>query len=95
MPSLPPIRPEDERAARTQHLDGAFDPRSEEQRDPYGIDTLFMFMANMAWNSAMNPIETIRCLTAQDDKGDVFALTSISTGPVGGHDKIYRIVPAD
>src|SRR5215210_7103530 len=32
---------------------------------------------------------------AQDDKGDVFALTSISTGPVGGHDKIYRIVPAD
>jgi hypothetical protein len=32
---------------------------------------------------------------AQDDKGDLFALTSISTGPVGGHDKIYRIVPAD
>ena len=27
--------------------------------------------------------------------GDVYALTSISTGPVGGHDKIYRIVPAD
>ena len=23
--------------------------------DPYRIDTLFMFMANMAWNSAMNP----------------------------------------
>lgn len=32
---------------------------------------------------------------AQDDKGDVYALTSISTGPVGGHDKIYRIVPAE
>ena len=32
---------------------------------------------------------------AQDDKGEVYALTSISTGPVGGHDKIYRIVPAD
>jgi glucose/arabinose dehydrogenase len=31
---------------------------------------------------------------AQDDKGEVYALTSISTGPVGGHDKIYRIVPA-
>jgi glucose/arabinose dehydrogenase len=31
---------------------------------------------------------------AQDDKGEVYALTSISTGPVGGHDKIYKIVPA-
>jgi glucose/arabinose dehydrogenase len=32
---------------------------------------------------------------AQDDAGEVYALTSISTGPVGGHDKIYRIVPTD
>ena len=32
---------------------------------------------------------------AQDERGDVYALTSISTGPVGGHDKIYRILPAD
>jgi glucose/arabinose dehydrogenase len=32
---------------------------------------------------------------AQDERGDVYALTSISTGPVGGHDKIYRIVPAE
>ncbi len=32
---------------------------------------------------------------AQDDKGEVYALTSISTGPVGGHDKIYKIVPAN
>ena len=31
--------------------------------DPYPIDTLFMFMANMAWNSAMNPGEVIRILT--------------------------------
>lgn len=31
--------------------------------DPYEIDTLFMFMANMAWNSAMNPGEIIRILT--------------------------------
>jgi glucose/arabinose dehydrogenase len=29
---------------------------------------------------------------AQDDKGEVYALTSISTGPVGGHDTIYKIV---
>jgi glucose/arabinose dehydrogenase len=32
---------------------------------------------------------------SQDERGDVYALTSISTGPVGGHDKIYRIVPAE
>lgn len=32
---------------------------------------------------------------AQDEAGEVYALTSISTGPVGGHDKIYRIVPTD
>jgi len=31
----------------------------------------------------------------QDDKGEVYALTSISTGPVGGHDKIYKLVPAN
>ena len=27
--------------------------------DPYPIDTLFMYMANMAWNSAMNSAENI------------------------------------
>jgi anaerobic selenocysteine-containing dehydrogenase len=31
--------------------------------DPYPIDTLFMYMANMAWNSAMNTAETMRMLT--------------------------------
>ncbi len=34
--------------------------------DPYPIDTLFMYMANMAWNSSMNSAETARMLT---DKG--------------------------
>ena len=34
--------------------------------DPYPIDTLFMYMANMAWNSAMNTAETIRMLTDKD-----------------------------
>ena len=29
--------------------------------DPYPIDTLFMYMANMAWNSAMNTAGTTRC----------------------------------
>jgi len=31
--------------------------------DPYPIDVLFLYMANMAWNSAMNSIGTIRMLT--------------------------------
>ena len=34
--------------------------------DPYRIDTLFMYMANMAWNSAMNPADTARMLTDKD-----------------------------
>jgi len=35
--------------------------------DPYPIDTLFMYMANMAWNSAMNTEGTIAMLTAKDE----------------------------
>jgi glucose/arabinose dehydrogenase len=31
---------------------------------------------------------------AQDAEGEVYALTSVTTGPVGGLDSIYRIVPA-
>jgi glucose/arabinose dehydrogenase len=31
---------------------------------------------------------------AQDADGEVYVLTSVTTGPVGGLDKIYRIVPA-
>jgi anaerobic selenocysteine-containing dehydrogenase len=34
------------------------------------IDTLFLFMANMAWNSAMNPGETTRMLSACDEYGN-------------------------
>ncbi|MBN9549201.1 MAG: molybdopterin oxidoreductase family protein, partial [Alphaproteobacteria bacterium] len=37
--------------------------------DPYPIDTLFMYMSNMAWNSSMNTVETIRMLTDADDAG--------------------------
>ncbi|MGC9269992.1 molybdopterin oxidoreductase family protein [Acidiphilium sp.] len=37
---------------------------------PDKIDTLFMYMSNMAWNSAMNPGETTRMLTAHDDAGN-------------------------
>ena len=49
--------------------------------DPYPIDTLFMFMANMAWNSAMNTSDTIRMLTDKD--------------PESGEYKIPRIIYAD
>jgi anaerobic selenocysteine-containing dehydrogenase len=38
--------------------------------DPYPIDTLMMFMANMAWNSAMNPGEVIRILTERKADGE-------------------------
>lgn len=34
--------------------------------DPYEIDTLFMYMANMAWNSSMNTADTIAMLTDKD-----------------------------
>lgn len=39
-------------------------------RDPYGIDVLFMYMANMAWNSSMNTAETMKMLTDKDEKGE-------------------------
>ena len=39
--------------------------------DPYPVDTLFMYMANMAWNSAMNTTYTMDLLTAKDpDTGE-------------------------
>jgi len=34
--------------------------------DPYPIDVLFMYMANMGWNSSMNIPDTLRCLTDKD-----------------------------
>ncbi|SLN76248.1 molybdopterin oxidoreductase family protein [Oceanibacterium hippocampi] len=34
--------------------------------DPYPIDTLLMFMANMSWNSAMNAAATMEKLTDRD-----------------------------
>ncbi len=39
--------------------------------DPYPVDTLFMYMANMAWNSSMNVQGTVAALTAIDpETGD-------------------------
>ena len=40
------------------------------KKDPYGIDVLFMYMANMAWNSSMNVPGTLDALTAKDENGN-------------------------
>lgn len=38
--------------------------------DPYEIDTLMLFMANMAWNSSMNTAQTIDMLCEKKDDGE-------------------------
>ena len=38
--------------------------------DPYGIDTLMIFMANMAWNSSMNTVEVRKMLNDRDANGE-------------------------
>ncbi len=37
--------------------------------DPYRIDTLFLYMANMAWNSSMNTAQVMQMLTDTDENG--------------------------
>ena len=37
--------------------------------DPYPIDVLFLYMANMAWNSSMNTSGAMRALTARQPDG--------------------------
>ena len=43
--------------------------------DPYRIDTLFMYMANMSWNSSMNTASVMEMLTAKD--GDDYVIPRI------------------
>ena len=38
--------------------------------DPYKIDTLFMYMANMSWNSSMNSGGVMEMLTDTDENGE-------------------------
>jgi anaerobic selenocysteine-containing dehydrogenase len=38
--------------------------------DPYRIDTLFLYMANMAWNSSMNTSAVMAMLTDKDANGE-------------------------
>jgi len=45
--------------------------------DPYPIDTLFMFMANMSWNSSMNTTETMRMLTDKDEETGEYKIPHI------------------
>jgi anaerobic selenocysteine-containing dehydrogenase len=45
--------------------------------DPYPIDTLFMFMANMSWNSSMNTSGTIKMLTDKNDETGEYKIPRI------------------
>ncbi len=45
--------------------------------DPYRIDTLFLFMANMGWNSAMNTTATRAMLCARDAATGEYAIPHI------------------
>ena len=40
------------------------------RQDPYKIDTLMIFMANMAWNSSMNTAEVRKMLNDKDENGE-------------------------
>ncbi len=45
--------------------------------DPHRIDTLFLFMANMGWNSAMNTTRTRELLCARDGSTGEYAIPRI------------------
>ena len=45
--------------------------------DPYPIDVLFMYMANMAWNSSMNTAGTMRMLTDKDEATGEYRIPKI------------------
>ncbi|MEQ9175743.1 MAG: molybdopterin-dependent oxidoreductase, partial [Alphaproteobacteria bacterium] len=45
--------------------------------DPYPIDTLFMFMANMSWNSTMNSTGVAEMLTAKNEETGEYKIPRI------------------
>ena len=45
--------------------------------DPYPVDVLFMYMANMSWNSSMNTGGTIDMLTAKDEATGEYRIPKI------------------
>ena len=42
--------------------------------DPYPVDVLFMYMANMAWNSSMNVPAVVEHLTAKDESTGAYKI---------------------
>ncbi|RVU37793.1 formate dehydrogenase [Hwanghaeella grinnelliae] len=47
------------------------------KKDPYGVDVLFMYMANMAWNSSMNVPGTLHYLTDKDKNTGEYKIPKI------------------
>ena len=47
------------------------------KQDPYPVDVLFMYMANMSWNSSMNVPAVLRNLTAKDEKTGEYKIPKI------------------
>ncbi len=47
------------------------------KRDPYALDVLFLYMANMSWNSAMNVPDTLKGLTARDERTGEYLIPKI------------------
>ncbi len=45
--------------------------------DPYKIDALFMYMANMSWNSTMNTTGVIKMLTDKDEETGDYVIPKI------------------
>jgi anaerobic selenocysteine-containing dehydrogenase len=45
--------------------------------DPYPVDVLFMYMANMAWNSSMNTAGTIKMLEDRDEATGEYRIPKI------------------
>ena len=45
--------------------------------DPYEVDTIFMYMANMSWNSSMNIPDTLRMLTDKNNETGEYQIPRI------------------
>lgn len=48
-----------------------------QRSDPYSIDTLFLYMANMGWNSAMNTAETMAMMTDKNPETGEYRIPRI------------------
>ena len=59
--------------------------------DPYDIDTLIMYMANMSWNSSMNTSGVMKMLTDKDENGN-YVIGNCHAGP--GQPLLVEVVPS-